>query len=140
MMDLTTLIALGTTASRQVTVTRELTVAHAYAGLPEVYASPQMIMLMEMACADAIADLLPAGWVSVGAQVDVRHLAATPVGMTVTASAKVIEVSERSVRFVCTAHDGLDLIGEGFHVRAPVALHRFVEGVARKAAKFGERP
>ena len=136
-MDLKTLIALGTQASRQVLVTRELTVAHAYPGLPEVYASPQMIMLMEMACADAIASLLPQGWVSVGAHVDVKHLAATPVGMTVTASARVIEVAERSVRFACSAHDGLDLIGEGFHVRAPVALHRFVEGVARKAAKFG---
>ena len=138
-MDLRTLIALGTQASRQVLVTHELTVAHAYAGLPEVYASPQMIMLMEMACADAIAAWLPDGWVSVGAHVDVRHLAATPVGMTVTASAQVVEVSERTVRFACSAHDGLDLIGEGFHVRAPIALQRFVEGVARKAAKFGER-
>ena len=138
-MDLKPLIALGTQASRQVLVTREHTVAHAYAGLPEVYASPQMIMLMEMACADAIAALLPDGWVSVGAHVDVKHLAATPIGMLVTATAKVIEVNERSVRFACSAHDGLDLIGEGFHVRAPVALHRFVEGVARKAAKFGER-
>jgi fluoroacetyl-CoA thioesterase len=138
-MDLTTLIALGAQASRQVLVTSELTVAHAYQGLPEVYASPQMIMLMEMACADVIAALLPAGWVSVGTYVDVKHLAATPVGMTVTASAKVIEVSARSVRFACSAHDGLDLIGEGFHVRAPVALDRFVEGVARKVAKFGER-
>ncbi len=137
-MDLKTLIAVGTQASRQVLVTRELTVAHAYAGLPEVYASPQMIMLMEMACADAIASLLPQGWVSVGAHVDVKHLAATPVGMTVTASARVIQVAERSVRFTCSAHDGLDLIGEGFHVRAAVALHRFVEGVARKAARFGE--
>ena len=137
-MDLKIFIALGTQASRQVLVTRELTVAHAYPGLPEVYASPQMIMLMEMACADAIATLLPQGWVSVGAHVDVKHLAATPVGMTVTASARVIEVTERSVRFACSAHDGLDLIGEGFHVRAPVSLHRFVEGVARKAAKFGE--
>ena len=139
-MDLTTLIALGSQASRQVVVTRELTVAHSYAGLPEVYASPQMIMLMEMACADAIARLLPAGWVSVGAHVDVKHLAATPVGMTVTASAEVIEVAARSVRFACTAHDGLDLIGEGFHVRAPVALQRFVEGVARKVARLGEHP
>lgn len=137
-MDLTTLIALDTQASREVVVTPEMTVAHAYPGLPEVYASPQMIMLMEMACADAIAALLPAGWVSVGAHVDVKHRAATPVGMTVTASARVIEVTERSVRFACTAHDGLDLIGEGFHVRAPVALHRFVEGVARKVTRFGE--
>ena len=136
-MDLETLIPLGTEATRQLVVSFELTVAHAYPALPAVYASPQMIMLMEMACADAIAPLLPAGWVSVGAQVDVKHLAATPLGMTVTATARVIEVSERSVRFAVSAHDGMELIGEGFHVRAPVALHRFVEGVARKLAKLG---
>ena len=136
-MDLETLIPLGTEATRQLVVSFELTVAHAYPALPAVYASPQMIMLMEMACADAIAPLLPHGWVSVGAHVDVKHLAATPVGMTVTATARVIEVSERSVRFAVSAHDGMELIGEGFHVRAPVALHRFVEGVARKLAKLG---
>lgn len=136
-MDLKTLVPLGTAATRQAPVTFELTVAHAYPGLPAVYASPQMIMLMEMACADAIAPLLPAGWVSVGAHVDVKHLAATPVGMTVTATARVIEVSERSLRFAVSAHDGVDLIGEGFHVRAPVALERFVDGVARKVAKLG---
>lgn len=136
-MDLKTLIPLGSEATRQILVSFELTVAHAYPGLPAVYASPQMIMLMEMACADAIAPLLPAGWVSVGAHVDVKHLAATPVGMAVTATARVIEVTERSVRFAVSAHDGMDLIGEGWHVRAPVALHRFVEGVARKVAKLG---
>ena len=136
-MDLTTLVAPGAEATRSVVVSRELTVAHAYAGLPEVYASPQMIMLMEMACADAIAPVLPAGWVSVGVHVDVKHLAATPVGMTVTAHAKVVAVDARSVRFEVSAHDGLELIGSGFHVRAPVALARFEEGVARKRAKFG---
>ena len=136
-MDLKSLIAPGTSATREVVVSFELTVAHAYPGLPAVYASPQMIMLMEMACADAIAPLLPAGWVSVGSHVDVKHLAATPVGMTVTARAEVIEVSERSVRFAVSAHDGLDKIGEGFHVRAPVALERFVDGVARKSARIG---
>ena len=136
-MDLKTLVPLGSEATRQVLVDFELTVAYAYAGLPAVYASPHMIMLMEMACADAIAPLLPHGWVSVGAHVDVKHLAATPVGMTVTATARVIEVSERSVRFAVSAHDGMDLIGEGWHMRAPVALHRFVAGVARKLAKLG---
>lgn len=139
-MDLKTLVPLASEATRQVVVTHALTVAHAYPGLPAVYASPQMIMLMEMACADAIASLLPAGYVSVGTHVDVKHLAATPVGMTVTAHARVIEVGERSVRFAVSAHDGMDLIGEGFHARAPVALDRFIEGVARKAARLGASP
>ena len=136
-MDLTTLVPAGAEATRSVVVTHELTVAHAYPSLPAVYASPQMIMLMEMACADAIAPHLPTGWVSVGVHVDVRHLAATPVGMTVTARARVLEVSAKGVRFEVSAHDGLDTIGTGFHVRAPVALERFLEGVARKTARIG---
>jgi len=137
MSELAARIPLGASAERSIVVTPELTVAHAYPGLPEVYASPQMIFLMEMAAADAIAGLLPAGWVSVGSHVDVKHLAATPVGQRVTARATVVEVGERTVRFAVEAHDAVDKIGEGFHVRAPIALARFVDGVARKVQKLG---
>lgn len=132
--DLRTIIGVGASAERRVTVTQPLTVQAAYPSLPAVYATPQMIYLMELAAADAIAALLPAGWGSVGTLVDVRHLAATPVGFEVTATARVVEVRERVVRFAVTAHDGIDTIGEGTHERGVVDLTRFVAGVARKTA------
>lgn len=118
-------IPLGTTASTSVLVTHELTVARYHPGLPEAYGTPMMIYLMEIAAAQAIAPFLPEGWASVGVAVDVRHLAATPVGRTVTAKATVIAVDERTITFSVSAEDGLEPIGEGTHVRAPIELSRF---------------
>lgn len=128
------LIKLGASAKRQTIVTPELTVKHAYPTLPAVYATPQMIYLMELAAADAIADFLPVGWGSVGTLVDVRHLAATPVGCTVTAQAEVIEVNDRIVRFAVHADDGTEPVGKGFHERALIDLARFIDKVRRKTA------
>src|SRR5512140_865516 len=108
-------IPIGTSGAQQVTVTRELTVAHIAPGMPEVYATPMMIALMEIASATAIQPLLPPGWMSVGTEVNVRHLAATPVGCLVTASAAVVAVNGRIVTFAVKAHDGVELIGEGTH-------------------------
>jgi predicted thioesterase len=128
-------IAAGAAASEQVKVTRELTVAHYAPGMPEVYGTPMMIYLMEVASAHAIQPSLPPGWVSVGTEVKVRHLAATPVGFVVHASAKVISVSGRIVTFAVEAHDGVELIGEGTHTRALVDLERFNARVAAKSAR-----
>jgi predicted thioesterase len=112
-----------------VIVTRELTVAHFHPDMPEVYGTPLMIYLMEVVAADAIQKFLPQGWVSVGVQVDVKHLAATPVGLTVTARAEVVSIDDHTVTFIVEAHDGIEKIGEGRHVRAPVHLERFVRWV-----------
>jgi fluoroacetyl-CoA thioesterase len=131
--DLPDRVHTGASATREVIVTQELTVQHAYPSLPAVYATPHMINLMEMAAADAIAALLPPGWGSVGTLVDIRHLAATPVGMRVIATASVIEVGPRRIRFRCEARDERELIGDGFHERAAVELTRFVSGVKRKS-------
>src|SRR3954468_4906517 len=89
-MKATANIPVGASASRSVVVTRELTVAHFHPDMPEVYGTPLMIYLMEVAAADAIKEYLPEGWVSVCIEVNIKHLAATPVGLTVTARAEVI--------------------------------------------------
>lgn len=128
-------IPIGASASEQVAVTYELTVARHAPGMPEVYATPMMIYLMEIASARAIQPLLPPGWLSVGTEVNVRHLSATPIGLVVTASARVIEVSERNVTFRVEAHDGVELIGEGTHSRMLVDLERFNLRVAAKSVR-----
>lgn len=109
--------------------------AHFHSHMPEVYGTPMMIYLMELAAARAIQEYLPDGWVSVGALVQIKHLAATPVGFTVTARADVIEVSDRLVTFRIEAHDGVEKIGEGKHVRAPIEIERFEKNIKAKAAK-----
>src|SRR5262245_29630594 len=103
-------IPIGASASKSVVVTREMTVAHFHPNMPEVYGTPMMIYRMEVAAADAIEKYLPDGWASVGALVNVKHLAATPVGLTVTARAEVVAVNDRQISFVVEAHDGAERI------------------------------
>lgn len=134
-MKATSGIPIGASASRSVIVTHELTVAHFHPNMPEVYGTPLMIYLMEVVAADAIQKFLPEGWVSVGVRVDVKHLAATPVGLTVTARAEVVSVKDHIVTFIVEAHDGIEKIGEGRHVRAPVHLERFVQRVKAKSSE-----
>jgi predicted thioesterase len=127
------LIPVGASATESVTVTRELTVAHFAAGMPEVYGTPLMIYLLECAAAKAIQQYLPSGWVSVGTEVHVRHLAATPIGFFVTATATVTAVSGKTVSFAVRAHDGVEPIGEGTHTRAIIELGRFQARMVSKA-------
>jgi fluoroacetyl-CoA thioesterase len=132
-------IPIGTTATGSVEVTRELTVAHFHDNMPEVYGTPLMIYLMEEVAAAAIQPYLPEGWSSVGTVVNVKHLAATPVGFTVTATAEVVSIGENTVTFRVEAHDGVDKIGEGTHVRAPIDLQRFEKRYKAKLEKLPKK-
>ena len=125
MTDLLTNIALGLTGEAETVVTPEITVGGHVPGMPMVYGTPFMILLMEIASGRAIAPHLPEGFVSVGAHVDVRHLAPTPLGRTVKARARVIEKTRSSVVFAVEAHDGERLIGEGRHRRGVVDSRSF---------------
>jgi fluoroacetyl-CoA thioesterase len=125
-------IPVGASATKTVEVTRDMTVGYNYPDMPEVYATPTMINLMEITAAEAIKDYLPEGWVSVGVLVNVKHLAATPVGLTVTTRAEVISVNDTTVTFAVEAHDGNEKIGEGTHARAPVELARFLKRIETK--------
>jgi len=128
-------IPLGAWASLREVVTREKTVAHFHEGMPEVYGTPMMIYLMELTASKALEPYLPDGWISVGAAVDVKHLAATPVGFTVVTRAEVVSWDGKLVTFAVEAHDGREPIGAGTHVRAPVEHLRFDRGVAKKGAQ-----
>jgi predicted thioesterase len=132
-MDFNANIPIGASASKSIVVARDMTVAHFHSDMPEVYGTPMMIYLMEVAAAEAIAGFLPQGWGSVGALVNVKHLAATPVGFTVTARAEVVSVSERLVNFTVEAHDGVEKIGEGTHTRGIINLERFEARFRAKA-------
>ncbi len=124
-------VRVGMTGQKREIVTPELTVGGHVEGMPMVYGTPMMIMAMEIASALAVAPHLPPGWVTVGSEVNIRHLAPTPVGATVVATARVIEVSGRSVLFAVEARDGERKIGEGTHRRGAVNVERFKERWAR---------
>jgi len=93
-----------------------------------VLSTPAMIGLMERAASRALTPLLPAGWTSVGTEVCVRHLAATPPGESVRATATLLEARGRRLKFRVEAHNATRKIGEGTHERAIVHLERFRAG------------
>jgi predicted thioesterase len=102
-----------------------MTVGHFVAGMPQVYATPIMILHMEMASGSAIASHLPEGFVSVGMDVKIRHLAATPAGRTVRAISRVMRIEPKSVVFEVEAWDGNRKIGDGTHRRGIVNVVEF---------------
>ena len=104
------------------------------ATLPPVLATPVMVMVMENAALNAIKPYLEAGETAVGSRVDVRHLAATPVGRRVTGEAEVTLVDGRRIEFSVSAADADEQIGVGTHERMVIDSAKFA---ARLKAKFG---
>src|SRR5438270_7312830 len=105
----------GLKGTAELIVGEEHTAPRVGSGRVHVLATPVMINVIEAAALAAIEHLLPAGYQSLGTHLDVRHLAATPVGMKVTATAVVESVSQRTVSFRVEARDEKDLIGDGKH-------------------------
>jgi predicted thioesterase len=124
-MDARDIIKVGMSAERVLVVPPERTVGHFAPGMPMVYATPMMILEMEMASSDAIRKYLEPGWITVGTEVDIRHLAAAPVGATVRSVARVSAVERRVIRFEVEAFHGERRIGDGRHARALVNLESF---------------
>jgi len=117
----------GLTGEMTTTVVHENTAAYVGAGGVEVFATPMMIALMENASWRAVADHLDEGYVTVGTLVNVRHLAATPLGQQVRATARLIEINGRRLVFHVEAYDEQKKIGEGQHERFIVNLDRFMK-------------
>jgi fluoroacetyl-CoA thioesterase len=101
--------------------------------LPQTLATPVMILVMENAALNALKPFLEPGESAVGTAVDVKHLAATPVGREVTAIAEVTGIEGRRVDFRVSAHDGSDEIGNGTPQRIVIDLAKFNERLARKS-------
>ena len=116
----------------EIVVGEEHTAPSIGSGRVHVLATPVMINLIEAAALKAIEHLLPEGYQSLGTHLDVRHIAATPVGMKVRALAEVTAVNGRNVRFAATVKDEVDLIGEGIHERVVVNVAKFDARVQKK--------
>ena len=127
-------IPVGATGTATLIVTDEHTAPRVGSGLIRVLATPVMINLIEAAALNACEQLLPAGHQSLGTRLDVSHVAATPVGMRVTATAEVLRIEGRHIFFKVVAHDEGDLIGEGSHDRVVVDVERFDKRVQEKMA------
>ncbi len=102
-----------------------------------VYATPRMVSDVEYACRDFLLAHLDPGEDSVGAHVSIDHLAATPLGLTVSIEARIAELDRRKVTFEFSVHDPVEQVGRGKHVRFVVETAKTRERLAAKRAKAG---
>ncbi len=103
------------------------TAAEVGSGSLLVYATPCMVAMMEGAACEAIDPVMPEGHTSVGIELNVKHLAATPVGMEIRAEATVTAVEGKVITFDLKAYDEAGLIGEGIHKRCIVSAQKFLD-------------
>jgi len=116
----------GLKGTQSVVVSEENTAAKVGSGLLPVFATPAMIALMEATCAQSVAAELEEGCSTVGTHLDIKHSAATPVGMTVKCESELVEVDRRRLVFHVTAWDDAGIIGEGSHERFIVNNEKFL--------------
>jgi predicted thioesterase len=122
----------GFAAELELTVTDADTASRWGSGLVPVFSTPALVGLMESAAVKALSGHLVPGQTTVGGHIDVHHLAATPIGMTVRAKAELTAVDGRKLTFKIQAWDEVELIGEADHERFVVDEARFVEKVDAK--------
>ena len=121
----------GLVGKRQIIVTPKTLASHTGSGRVEVFSTPNLILLMEEAAAGAVDEYLEPGETTVGTSVNINHLAPSPVGLIVTATAQLTAVNGRILEFHVEAFDGVERIGEGTHCRAVVLKDKF-EAKAQK--------
>lgn len=120
-------ITVGMKGQATTMVEREDTAYEVGSGSLLVYATPCMVALMEGAACEAISTALPEDKTSVGTQLNISHLSATPVGMEVRAEAEVIAVEGSAITFQVSAFDESGKIGEGTHKRAVISVQKFLD-------------
>ncbi|HHV29556.1 thioesterase family protein [Acetivibrio mesophilus] len=126
-------LKVGLNASVETWVSDKSTAEEYGSGDMDVYATPAMIGLMERAALSAVSLHLPKGYTTVGTSVNIKHLAGTPMGMKVKASAELIAVEGRKLTFKVEAFDGVEKIGEGSHERYIVISQNFRDKVYKKS-------
>jgi fluoroacetyl-CoA thioesterase len=122
----------GLTGEATLVVEEAHSAQHLRSGAVKVLATPIMVALMEEAARNAIDPLLETDQISVGTSLDVKHQAATPIGMRVTARAELLAVGVRTLVFHVEAYDEREKVGEGTHSRAIVNRERFLSRARSK--------
>jgi predicted thioesterase len=136
MLDLSRL-APGLKGTDELKVRVEHTAPSIGSGKVPVLGTPVMINVIEAAALAAVEHLLPEGHQSLGIHLDIRHIAATPIGMQVRATAELIGIEGRTLSFRVEVHDEKELIGGGTHERVVVNVARFDERVQKKLKQPG---
>lgn len=111
----------------EIVVTDQDTAARYGSGLIEVFATPAMVGLMESCAQQSIMPYLPEGIITLGIEINVKHVKATPIGMKVICRSKLIAIDEKKLTFEIEAHDEKGLIGTSQHIRYMVNAEKFMQ-------------
>lgn len=125
-------ISVGMKMEMEKVVGHSDTAMHFGSGTVSVLATPILIGWMENCALQVVASNLPKGYDTVGTAVNVKHMAATPVGMSVRIIAEVTEIDGKMITFSVKAYDEIDKIGAGTHQRAIVEVKKFLEKTNKK--------
>lgn len=126
---------IGATSEKQFVVESAHTIDFADGQMPAVLCTPWLIWFLEHTARDAVLAYLDRGESTVGINIEVSHLAATPVGNTVTCLARIVRVEGRQVSFQLEARDEHEIIAKGFHRLQMIQVDRFADRVARKTKR-----
>ena len=126
------MIPVGTTNEMTWTVVTEHLASAFGSGLVDVLATPVLVGFCEEAARTMIEPGLESGQKTVGTQISLEHLAATPLGMRVSVRAELVEIDRRRLRFEIEAHDELEIVGRATHDRFVIDTERFEERIAEK--------
>ena len=125
----------GLQGTAEIVVGTRDTAPHVGSGKIGVLATPIMVNLMEAAALQAVERLMPPGHQTVGTHLDVKHFAATPVGLRVLARAELTRIDGRTLTFSIIAEDDRERIGEGTHERLIINVERFDQRMQKKLAR-----
>jgi fluoroacetyl-CoA thioesterase len=127
----------GLTGELKLQVGAEHVIDFASDGMPAVFSTPKMIALIERTARQSLEPFLEPGEQSVGAALDIRHLAPTPLGAAVTIITRVVSTAGSIVSFAVEVRDAEEMLARGLHQRAVIRVDRFARAVARKVARLG---
>ena len=125
-------LKVGMLGEARTKVTDENTAIKYGSGTVNVFATPAMVGLMENASINSVERYLPKGYATVGTKVEIKHIAATPIGMEVVAQSELMEINGLKLKFKIEARDDREKIGEGTHTRYIIKWDDFVKKVENK--------
>lgn len=121
----------GAKGHKETTVTEDDTAKKIGSGLLDVFSTPSLVALMESTAQSSISDVLPCGYGTVGIEMNVKHIKATPVGMKVRCESVLTEVDRRKLTFKIEAYDEAGKIGEAVHSRFVIENEKFLKKISR---------
>lgn len=129
-------LTVGMRFEKTITVTEALAARHLAEQGIGVFSTPELVRFVEMCALEGTRPYLQPGQDSVGIGVDLKHLAATPVGMRITARCTLVEIDRRRLSFTFEVHDELDKVGEGRHYRFIVYTEKHQRRIRDKVARW----